>query len=203
MFLTEPPASPAVEAVYDEDRAGDGYIMNLTRLWCWRPDVFKAFIDSRALLIRDSELSARDVAVLVAATVAARADSYCALAWGARLAVQTDEQTAAQVVAGSVVGLDPRGAALAAWARQVAAAPNSTTTADVERLHAVGLSDGEIFDATALIALRVAFATVNDALGAQPDLQLAAAAPAAVRAAVSYGRPPSAVASTSSSHLAS
>jgi alkylhydroperoxidase family enzyme len=203
MFLTEPPTSPVVEATYDEDRAGNGYIQNLTRLWCWRPDVFKAFIESRALLIRESELSARDVAVLVAATVAARSDSYCALAWGARLAVQTDDQTASQVVAGSVVGLDPRGAVLAAWARQVAQAPNSTTAADVERLHAVGMTDGEIFDATALIALRLAFATVNDALGAQPDLQLAAAAPTSVRAAVSYGRPPSEVPSTSLSNATS
>ena len=47
----------------------------------------------------------------------------------------------------------------------------------------------EIFEATAFIAFRVAFSTVNDALGARPDLALAEAAPAAVRAAVSYGRP--------------
>jgi len=37
---------------------------------------------------------------------------------------------------------------------------------------------------------RMAFSTVNDALGAQPDAQLAAAAPVPVLAAVSYGRPP-------------
>jgi hypothetical protein len=34
----------------------------------------------------------------------------------------------------------------------------------------------------------LAFSTVNDALGARPDWELAAAAPAAVRDAVGYGR---------------
>ena len=43
----------------------------------------------------------------------------------------------------------------------------------------------EIFEATAFVAFRLAFSTVNDALGAQPDWQLVAAAPQRVRAAVS------------------
>lgn len=42
-----------------------------------------------------------------------------------------------------------------------------------------------------LIAWRIAFSTVNGALGAQPDAQLAAGAPVPVRTAVSFGRPPS------------
>jgi hypothetical protein len=39
-----------------------------------------------------------------------------------------------------------------------------------------------------LAAFRVAFSTVNDALGARPDRALADAAPPEVREAVSYGR---------------
>ena len=48
--------------------------------------------------------------------------------------------------------------------------------------------DGEIFDVSAFIAFRMAFSTVNDALGAHADRELAAAAPAAIRDAVTYGR---------------
>ena len=59
-----------------------------------------------------------------------------------------------------------------------------------EALYHAGLADQQIFEATMLIAWRVAFTAVNAALGAQPDAQLAEAAPVAVRAAVSYGRPP-------------
>ena len=75
------------------------------------------------------------------------------------------------------------------WARKVVRSPNATGAADVQRLRAVGLGDREIFEATAFVAFRAAFCTVNDALGARPDLPLAEAAPPAVRAAVSYGRP--------------
>jgi hypothetical protein len=39
------------------------------------------------------------------------------------------------------------------------------------------------------VALRIAFATVNDALGARPDRTLSERAPEAVRAAVTFGRP--------------
>jgi hypothetical protein len=48
----------------------------------------------------------------------------------------------------------------------------------------------QIFAITAFVALRLAFATVNDALGARPDAQLVAAVPAEVAVAVTYGRPP-------------
>jgi len=40
---------------------------------------------------------------------------------------------------------------------------------------------------TVFVALRLAFSTINDALGAQPDPQLFESAPAQVAAAVNYG----------------
>jgi hypothetical protein len=67
--------------------------------------------------------------------------------------------------------------------------PGAATPADISRLRDAGLTDQQIFEATMLIAWRVAFTGVNAALGARPDAQLAEAAPAEVRAAVSYGRP--------------
>ena len=36
-FLAEPPASPEVERLYDADTSGQGYVMNLTRLWAHQP----------------------------------------------------------------------------------------------------------------------------------------------------------------------
>ena len=66
---------------------------------------------------------------------------------------------------------------------------NATSANDVARLRAAGLSDRDIFEVTALVAFRIAFSTVNSALGARPDQQLARAAPPGVRDAVRYGRP--------------
>jgi uncharacterized peroxidase-related enzyme len=189
MFLKTPPEDSATAALYKEDLDGDGYVMNLTRLWAWRPDVAKAFVDLRKMLMAGSSLSVRERAVIVCATASTLGDSYCGLAWGKRLADATDPATAAAVLgSGDPPALNAREKALLAWAREVVRSPNATKAADVERLRSVGLSEREIFEATALVAFRAAFATVNDALGAKPDWQLAHAAPEEVRAAISYGR---------------
>jgi uncharacterized peroxidase-related enzyme len=188
-FLADPPPSPEVTAVYEDDVSSDGYVNNLTRVWCWRPDVMSSFQTLRAGLLAESSLSPREVAVMVAATAAARGDSYCALAWGERLAGFTDEATAAKVLQGRDANVSDREAALARWSRKVVHDPNATTIADVDRLREAGLSDREIFEATTWIALRLAFSSINDALGASPDLQLAEKVPPLVREAVTFGRP--------------
>jgi uncharacterized peroxidase-related enzyme len=198
MFLGEPPASETTTAAYAADREADGYISNITRLWCWRPDLDASFNALRASVMGSSELTEREWAVLVSSAVAERNDSYCSLAWGPRLAKLTDDETAAQVIAGvPAPALSDREAALAAWARQVVRDPNSTTSDQVARLREVGLGDREVFEATALVGFRLAFSTINDALGAAPDRQLADAAPDPIRAAVSFGRAPSSAESPS------
>lgn len=190
-FLGEPPRTEAAEAILDADRDADGYVNNHTRLWCWRPDVLSSYRALRASLMQSSALTDRDWAVLVTATAAERNDSYCSLAWGRRLATLSDDATAAQVIAGAPSpALSDREAALAAWARQVVRDPNATTQDEVARLRELGLGDREIFEATVFVAFRLAFSTINGALGAAPDKQLADAAPALVRSAVGYGRPP-------------
>ncbi len=79
--------------------------------------------------------------------------------------------------------------AMAGWAGKVARDPNATTPADLQALHDTGLDAGQIFAVTAFVALRLAFSTNNDSLGAQPDAQLAQSLPQEVREAVTYGRP--------------
>ena len=133
-FLDEPPASEATAQAYEADLESDGCVENLTRLWSWRPELYDSFVGQRTQLMASSALTDRDWAVLVTATAEQRGDSYWALAWGPRLAKLSDDETAAQVIAG----------------------------------------------------------TVNDALRAAPDQQLADAAPTPVRAGVSWGRQPSA-----------
>jgi alkylhydroperoxidase family enzyme len=192
-FLGEPPADDGAAAAYEEDRAADGYVGNVTRLWSWRPDLADEFRGIRSRLMESSSLEHRDFAVLVAATAGVLGDSYCSLAWGQKLAAASDAETAAAVIVGELPeSLSVRERALARWARLVVRDPNGTTPADVERLREAGLSDREIFEATLFVGLRLAFSSVNDALGAAPDRQLVDAVPEAVRAAVTFGRPPAA-----------
>ena len=96
---------------------------------------------------------------------------------------------AAGVLRGDDGQLDPSEQVLARWARQVARDANGTDEADVQALRDAGYDDAQIFALTAYVGLRIAFSTVNDALGARPDHQLASSAPAPVRDAVTFGRP--------------
>jgi uncharacterized peroxidase-related enzyme len=190
VFLDDAPETPQTSATQDAAREGDGYVANFVRLWCWRPDLFKQFVDLRVELMGSTSLTDREQACVVAATVSTFGDSYCSLAWGGKLAKLAGEETAGGVIAGDVPEeLSEREAALCAWCRAVVRDPMTTTPAQVDELRAAGFDDREIFEATLLLSLRLAFSTVNDALGAQPDRQLADAVPAPVRDAVTFGRP--------------
>ena len=189
MFLQTPPESEAASRLYQKDVENRGHVMNLSRAWAWRPDVTEAFLGLRGLLTSNSKLSQRELAVLVCTMASTLGDSYCSLAWGKILAAATDPSTAADVLqARDGAALNPREKALAKWARQVADDPNGTTAQDVDALRAAGVSEQEIFEATAFVAFRLAFSTVNDALGVRPDSQIAEAAPPEVRKAVTFGR---------------
>ncbi|HEX5093144.1 MAG TPA: hypothetical protein VFV84_10700 [Burkholderiales bacterium] len=191
MFIAAPQDSVETAKVYESSAASQGFVMNLARAWAWRPEVFDGFAALRNQLSGHSTLSKRELAVLVCAAASELGDSYCSLAWGRTLA-----QEAGAVAAASVIGnaandtLTSRERTLAAWARKVVANPNATTPTDVERLREAGLGDREIFEATTFVAFRLAFSTVNDALGVNPDRRLAERVPAEVRAAVSFGRAP-------------
>jgi alkylhydroperoxidase family enzyme len=78
---------------------------------------------------------------------------------------------------------------MAEWARKVVRDPNATTPSDVDALRKAGLSDPQIFAITTFVALRLAFSTINDALGANPDAQLLQTLPEEIVQSVTYGRP--------------
>ena len=129
--------------------------------------------------------------MIVCATAAQLGDSYCSLAWGKTLAAEAGPASAAAVLAARESHeLTGRDRALAAWARKVVADPNGTTESDIASLRAVGLADVEIFEVTAFIAFRLAFSSINDALGATPDWELVSTVPNEVGAVVTYGRRP-------------
>lgn len=185
-FLSEPAETDQVRAMYDDDVADRGYVMDLTRAWAHLPDVNDAFV--QAIGAASADLSMRERGVLVNACASTMGDSYCALAWGRRFSDEAGTEAAVGVLTGTDAGLSDAERALAAWARAVTSDPNGTTAADVEELRAAGYDDARILAITVYVALRRAFSTVNDALGAVPDVELVAAAPPAVRDVVTWGR---------------
>ena len=188
-FLEEPPVSPLVQALYDEDLEDSGYVWNVSRLWAHQPETLRRLFELMSATFTPSGLSFRQRGILVTAAASALGDSYCSLAWGEKLSKASDAAVAAGVLDGSDAGLTDQEKAMAAWARKVARDPNATTTTDTQSLRDAGLDDGQIFAITTFVALRLAFSTINDSLGAQPDAQLAQSLPPQVREAVTYGRP--------------
>jgi len=188
-FLAEPPISPQVQALYDEDLAEDGYVWNVSRLWAYQPETVRRLFELMSQAFKHSGLTFRQRGILVTATASALGDSYCAMAWGGKLAHATDPELAAGVLSSRDGELSEQEKAMAAWARRIVSDPNATAPADVQALREAGLNDEQIFAITAFVALRLAFSTVNDALGAQPDPQLVESLPKEVVDAVTYGRP--------------
>jgi len=189
-FLDIPEPNAEAQHVFDEDVAEVGYVMNLSRLWAYQPATLTGLFELLGQIASAQELDVRQRGILVAACASAYGDSYCALMWGSRLAEATDARTASGVLRDDGdSGLTASERAMASWARKVARDPNHTSAADVQALRGAGFGDAQIFAITAFVALRIAFSTVNDALGVRPDGQLRSTAPEAVLDAVTWGRP--------------
>ncbi len=188
-FLEIPPTSAEVRRLYDDSIANQGFLMNLIRLWAHQPALHRGLFDLIGQAVRAGELTFRQRAILVVAAASAFGDGYCSLAWGSKLSGVAGDHVAGQVLSGDDDWLDPSERALAGWARRVARDPNATEARDIKPLRDAGYDDAQIFAITVFVALRLAFAMVNDALGARPDAELLATVPASVRNAVTYGRP--------------
>ena len=187
-FLEEPPNSPQAQVLYQQDLEETGYVWNVSRLWAYQPDTVDRLFELMTQAFKPSGLGFRQRGILVTAAASTLGDSYCSLAWGGKLSAATDPTLAAGVLNGTDTGLSDQEKAIASWARKIVEDPNATTRADVQELREAGLADSQIFAVTAFVALRLAFSTINDALGATPDAQLVDSLPPAVTQSVTYGR---------------
>jgi alkylhydroperoxidase family enzyme len=188
-FLDHPPVTPQAQALFDDDVKESGYVSNGARLWAYQPDTAERLFELMLQAFERSDLDFRQRAILVTSAASARGDSCCSLAWGGKLSDASDPNLAAGVLNGTDAELTGQEKAMASWARQIVTDPNSTTPANVQELRDAGLTDSQIFAITTFVALRMAFSTINDALGVTPDAELVASLPPAVTAAVTYGRP--------------
>ena len=188
-FLRVPETSPEAQRSFEEDIAELGYVMNTSRLWAYQPSTLAGLFNLLRQANSTDNLTLRQRQILVTACASAFGDSYCSLAWGGKLAKASDANTAAGVLRGLDDRLNASERAMAKWARMVAKDPNATTPDDVRDLRDAGFSDSQIFTMTVFVALRLAFSTLNDALGLSPDAGLRSTVPAAVLDSVTVGRP--------------
>ncbi len=189
LFLSAPATTPAVRAIFDEDIEEVGYVMNSSRLWGYQPETHEGLFELMEAVTKAGGLTVRQRAILVTASASTLGDSYCSLAWGSRLAAAAGADTAAGVLLAHDAGLTSPEQVMADWARKVTRDPNGIDEGDVRALREAGFEDQQIFAMTTYVALRIAFSTVNDALGAHPDGAYRRTAPPPVLDAVTFGRP--------------
>jgi SAM-dependent methyltransferase/alkylhydroperoxidase family enzyme len=186
-FLSTPTPTAEWDALCDEDTEEFGCVMNVTELWGRQPTTMSDFFDviGRATVGR---LTFRERGLIVLAATSTFGDSYCSIAWAHKLRNEIEPAIAAAVVRGDDSGLTPTEQAMTSWVRRVVTDPVSTTSADVAALRSAGVNDDKIFAMTFFAAMRLAFSTVNNSLGAHPDEWLRAMLDPQVRAAITYGR---------------
>lgn len=188
-FLDVPVLTEAGQRLFDQDVSELGFVKNATRMWTRQPDTYVGLFEVMQRNIDQHGLDLRQRAILIVACSSTLGDAYCSLGWGMKLADVMDADSAAGVLRGGDTGLTAAERAMARWARKITADPNSTSASDVQDLRDAGFSDDQIFGITVFVALRIAFATVNDALGPRPDAVFRGMCPAPVVDAVTYGRP--------------
>ena len=187
-FIDDAPIDEHVERMYATDLKVQGYVANQTRLWAHSPESMAALTYALSMAVEAAGLDVRQRALLVTTTAATMGDNYCALAFGYKLANAAGEAAAVRALTGDDTGLDAADRALVRWTRRVVRDPSGTAAEDVSELRTAGFDDRQVMAITLFVALRQAFSTVNDALGAEPDAPLLERVPDAVRDAVSFGR---------------
>ena len=170
-FLAAPRHTPEVQHLFDDDLQAVGYVTNVSRLWAYMPTTLEGLSDLMGQTTLAGSLTLRQRAVLVTAAASTLRDSYCSLAWGKKLAARDGTGGCGGRSFGVQTKIwTPSERALAHWARSVATDPNAIEARDVQGLRDAGFDEAQIFAITTFVALRLAFSTINDALGSRSRL---------------------------------
>jgi uncharacterized peroxidase-related enzyme len=185
--VPEAQASGDVAEMYAVDREAFGDLPNFTRAFSLRPAVYAAWRQLNGAIKANMDLRRYELATVAAAR--RLRSSYCTLAHGSVLMDKflDPEEVQAVVADYRTAGLDPVDVAVMDLADKVAHEAGSVDEADVDRLRALGLSDGEIVDVVLAAAARCFFSKALDGLGTQPDAKYSGLDPA-LRDVLTVGR---------------
>lgn len=159
-------------------------IPNYERAFAQRPEVYEAWLGLNGAI--KAGMDPRRYELVSVAVARVLTSSYCSLAHASR-ALAGGLATAGELADPS--SLPPADRAVVAFAEQVARDATSVTADDVAALRAHGLTDQDVFDVVAAATARCFFAKTLDAVGAQADATFASLEPAALRDALTVGRP--------------
>jgi uncharacterized peroxidase-related enzyme len=186
--ISEAHATGAVQQMYDADREAFGDLPNFTRAFSLRPEAYAAWRQLNAAIKAHMDLRQYELATLAAAR--RLRSSYCTLAHGSVLMASFLEPDAVRALVNDprTGGLEPVDVAVMELADKVAEDATSVTQTDIDRLRALGLTDGDVLDVVLAAAARCFFSKTLDALGVQPDAKYSELEPG-LRDTLTVGRP--------------
>jgi len=192
MFITVPDEASVDDDVsrwYERQRASWGFLPNYALAFSTRPDIAEAWTALSNAVGKGMERRRYELATIAAAR--AVRSTYCLAAHSKFLRDDVGDEPTMRAILDdpSLASLDPTDRAVMEFATLVARDASSITNDDVQRLRDHGLSDADIADVTFAAAARCFFTKVLDALGAQPDPQLAEWFDPDTRQKVTVGRP--------------
>ncbi len=191
MFVEAAPEDPAREdmtSYYTGQRDNWGFLPNYAAAFSFRPEVGHAW-NTLNLTVREGMERRRFEIATIAAARALRS-TYCTVAHSSfLLQVCQDEETL------RLIDQDPTGAALEPvdravyeFAAKVAVDAAGVSQADIDRLRAAGLSDGDIADVVYAVAARAFFTRIVDGLGTELDPPIARRVPSSLLPSMQVGR---------------
>jgi uncharacterized peroxidase-related enzyme len=192
MFIDTIPEGEAegpLAEYYQQQRGAWGFLPDYAGAFSTRPDVAAAW-NGLNKAVRDGMDRRRFEIATIAAARALRS-TYCTAAHSTFLRdVCGDEATMTAIAEDPTgAGLDEQDRAVYEFAARVAQDAASIEQADVDRLRALGLTDGDVADVVFAAAARCFFTRVLDGLGAQLDPETAATFPPEILASMVVGRP--------------
>jgi uncharacterized peroxidase-related enzyme len=148
---------PALRERYAEVEERSGFLPNVFAALAWRPAEAQGFFAMHdALMDRETPgLSRADRELVVVATSAANDCLYCVVAHGAIARIRARDPYLADLVAVDwrKAPLPPRMHAVLDVAVRLAVDPAAVTAADQDRLRAHGLTEDDVWDVGAIVAL--------------------------------------------------
>jgi uncharacterized peroxidase-related enzyme len=186
--VPESEATGAVAEMYEADRATAGELLNFTKAFSLRPEVFAAWRELSGAIKANMDPRRYELATIAAAR--RLRSSYCMLAHGSVLMTNFMEPDALRAVVEDYVAadLEPVDLAVMKLPDKVALDATAVEENDVDELRELGLTDGEIVDVVLAAAARCFFSKTLDGLGVEPDARYSALEPT-LRDALTVGRP--------------
>jgi uncharacterized peroxidase-related enzyme len=158
---------PDLRSLFAKARERLGFVPNVFRVYAFRPQRLSAWFAHYRQLHEPSEhLSAADREMIAVVVSAANRCLYCLIAHGAALRENLGDPVLGERVSYDWrrAGLDPRRAAICAYAEKLTLHPHAVTRADLQTLLDVGLTLEEAWDVAEIAAMynftnRMAMAT--------------------------------------------